>query len=219
VAEFYTHTEVFRASRYDQAETNIMQNLRHVAMVAVAGLLATACATSSHQSAKDDAAAILAAGPEGSSGNQSEQAGRTSMAHGDAWTATRLFKQAAAANNTPLNRFNLAAGYQNTGRLTDALAIYRTLAVDGQYLWVTPNNDLNDGGGTRLARFNLADESNRRVVEIERTLAGTRAARAVDMKDNIGGAASTQVGGPARGAVTDEKARQLDEKAEAIRTP
>lgn len=205
--------------RYDQAEANIMKTLGHVAMIAVAGLLASACATSSHQSSKDDSAAILAAGPESSSGNQSETAGRTAMAHGDAWTATRLFKQAAAANNTPLNRFNLAAGYQNTGRLTDALAIYRTLAKDGQYLWVTPNNDLTEGGGKPLARFNLADEANRRIVEIEKTLAGTRSARAADMKDNIGGAASTQVGGPTRGTVTDEKARQLDEKAETVRKP
>lgn len=193
-----------------------MQIFGRVAMLAAASLLAAACASSSHESAKLDAAGILADGPETGSENQAETAGRTSMAHGDAWTATRLFKRAAEANNTPLNRFNLAAGYQNTGRLKQAAELYRTVEHDGKYVWVVGNNDLNDPTKA-LTRFNLAEESGRRLLVIADLLAAPKAKRAALMKNNIGGIASTQVGGPTAGAVSDTRAADLDVKAEAVR--
>lgn len=185
------------------------------ATVAVLSMLASGCAT--HQTAKDDAASILAEGPSSETTRQPGMAGRTSMAWGDAWTAARLFKNAVAANPTAINRFNLATAYQGTGRLQDAAALYGPLLIDGRYIWVNANRDINN---LELPgrRFNIAEESAHRLADIARTV-GSAAAAAKLAESNVGGPASTEVGGPARGAVTDDRARQLDVAAEVVRAP
>ena len=183
--------------------------------VAAAGLLASACA--SHLTSQTNSASILAQGPQSQNSNQAAMAGRTAMAWGDSWTAQRLFRRAEAGHDTPSNRFNVAAGYQNTGRLNEAAAIYRTLLVDGRYTWVTSNNDVHNPNA-RARRFNIAEESNRRLVEI--TNAGPSlhsAGRVQILSENVGGSASSSVGGPTKGGVSDEHARQLDVRAATLR--
>ncbi len=190
----------------------------HIFGIVAAGLLAASCAMGPHRASKADSADILrGSAPESESSNQAAMAGRTAMAYGDAWTATRLFKAAADANPTPINRFNLATGYQNTGRLQDAATLYGGLLVDGQFIWVTPNRDINNPD-TPLRKFNIAEESARRLAAIARTVGSPSAAAAL-AESNVGGSASTEVGGPKKGPVTDERARQLDVAAEVVRGP
>lgn len=181
--------------------------------IAVLAMLTSGCAT--HATSKENAASILRGGASSQSSNEAAMEGRTSMSWGDAWTAARLFKNAVAANPTALNRFNLATAYQGTGRLQDAAAIYGALLVDGRYIWVTANRDIN-ALELPVRRFNIADESARRLAAIA-AAAGSASAAATLAQSNVGGAASTQVGGPTKGAVSDERARQLDVAAEVVR--
>jgi hypothetical protein len=196
---------------------NAMTYVTRIAAITLAGLLSTACATVTHESSKANSAEILADGAASQSSNQAAMAGRTAMAYGDAWTATRLFKRASAAHPSPLNRFNEAAGLENTGRLSDAAVIYRTLLVDGKYTWANSNRDLNNSK-MQMRRFNIADESQRRLIEISLAKTSTKTAGGEAILDaNVGGDSAAKVGGPTSGAVSDEHARQLDVKADARR--
>ena len=53
------------------------------------------------------------------------------MARGNNWIATNLQKRATAAEPTIENRFNLATGYQRTGRLNTAKTYYQALSTEG----------------------------------------------------------------------------------------
>jgi hypothetical protein len=200
---------------YARSRIDIMKRAAQLLGVAAAGLLASACA--SHLSSQTNSATILAQGPQSQNSNQAAMAGRTAMAWGDAWTAQRLFRRAEAGHDSPSNRFNVAAGYQNTGRLNEAAAIYQTLLVDGRYTWVTSNNDIHNPNA-RTRRFNIAEESRRRLVEIaDAGTASHSAGRAQILSQNVGGSAAASVGGPRDGQVSDEHARRLDVKAATLR--
>ncbi|THD79335.1 MAG: hypothetical protein E7812_09680 [Phenylobacterium sp.] len=185
--------------------------------IAAVGLLAAACASTSHQTSKANSAAVLAAGAQSPGSTQAASAAQTAMSWGDTWTASKLFKRAEADHDSPANRFNVAASLESTGRLQDAAVIYRTLLVDGRYTWLTSTSDVHNPNG-RLRHFNLAEESQRRLIDIARASTSVHTAAGQEIAaSSIGGAASASVGGPTKGAVSDEHARQLDEKAEDVR--
>ncbi|WP_156035795.1 hypothetical protein [Caulobacter sp. UNC358MFTsu5.1] len=83
------------------------------------------------------------------------------MAKGNNWLGTNVFKRLVAKDNSPLNRFNLATGYQRTGRLKQAESIYRDLLVEGRNTNVvaTPSKDAPD-----VRVFNLAEEAASRLL-------------------------------------------------------
>ena len=90
-----------------------------------------------------------------------ESSALSMMARGDNWTGTNAFKTLSAKNNSPLNRFNLATGYQRTGRLEQAKVLYQGLLVDGQFTMITAITP----GAPRT--FNAADEAASRLMYIQ----------------------------------------------------
>lgn len=141
------------------------------------------------------------------------------MAKGNNWLATNVFKRLTAKDNSPLNRFNLATGYQRTGRLQQAESIYRDLLVEGRDVRVvaTPSKEL-PGAQT----FNLAEEAASRLIYFDwlksenarRTMAARSAtpsaASGAASADTYGVETSVTVGGPTYGDVSDEQAMALD---------
>lgn len=186
-----------------------MGNLRTLSCVAAVSLLAAGCVT--HQTAKLDAAHALANSSTLANAPAARTAGMASAAAGDNWTAANLFEQARAANNSPLNRFNLASSYESTGRSAQAAALYRSVIPDGHYLKVTTTR-LNDNQTGASRRVNLSEESLRRAIIIEAELR-KGAPKLVDVTAPV--SESATVGGPKRGTVSDNRALNLDEKAEA----
>lgn len=188
-----------------------MNKLSNVICVAVLGLAASGCAT--HEVAKLEAHTTLAAAPDilPASAFSSAQA---SMAWGDRWTAANLFERSVEGRANALNRFNLAAAYQRTGRLEEAAANYRVVTEIGKYQWASSVRD-NAHQKVNVRRFNLADESARRLVRLDRpvsyaALANPGALSATD----VGVQASATVGG-ASGRIPDQRAIALDAAAEA----
>ncbi len=137
------------------------------------------------------------------------------MARGNLWTATNVLKSLVSRDASPMNRFNLATGYQRTGRIREAESLYRDLLVDGRTTMAraTPTRH----GGARI--FNVADEAASRLLYLDwlrsegarRTMAeqgpGAISAGAVGVE------ASTTIGGPTYGDVSDEQAAALDRAA------
>lgn len=188
-----------------------MNKLSNVICVAVLGLAASGCAT--HEVAKLEAHTTLAAAPDilPASAFSSAQA---SMAWGDRWTAANLFERSVEGRANALNRFNLAAAYQRTGRLEEAAANYRVVTEIGKYQWASSVRD-NAHQKVNVRRFNLADESARRLVRLDRpvsyaALANPGALSATD----VGVQASATVGG-ASDRIPDQRAIALDAAAEA----
>ncbi len=138
------------------------------------------------------------------------------MAKGNNWLGTNVFKRLAAKDNSPLNRFNLATGYQRTGRLQQAESIYRDLLADGRNTTVvaTPSRD---APGART--FNLAEEAASRLLYFD--WLKSEGARAMARRSDPGAAsaetygveASVTVGGPTSEDVSDERAMALDDQA------
>jgi hypothetical protein len=136
------------------------------------------------------------------------------MSKGSVWSATNALKRLVAADNSPMNRFNLATGYQRTGRIEQARGLYRELLVDGQATTATstPSRD----APSRV--FNVADEAASRLVYLDwmsseatrRVMARNQGAVSADV---VGVDASTTVGGPTYGDVSDEAAKNLDRQA------
>lgn len=186
-----------------------MGNLRNLSCVAVISLLAAGCVT--HESAKLDSAQALRASPTADNAKQAAGAAMASAANGDNWTAANLFEQARAGRNTPMNRFNLASSYESTGRLAQAAVLYRSVVPQGHYMKVTTNRRNNDQTGPSQ-RVNLSDEALRRALLIEAKL---RTGSSVVVATGAPVSESTTVGGPKRGTVTDARAVNLDERAEA----
>ena len=134
--------------------------------LASVGLLATACATENHQMARANAATILANAP-------SEQpttiakTGAEAYAWGDKWTAANLFERSADKSKSARVQFDLATTYARTGRTAEARDIYAKLIRDGEYTEGT--QDVNyENRGARLVRFNIAEESARRLALMDR---------------------------------------------------
>ncbi len=132
------------------------------------------------------------------------------MAAGDNWTGTNAFRKLAAKNGSALNRFNLATGYQRTGRLDQAKALYRDLLTDGRFTLVSA---VAPGGSSRT--FNAADEAASRLLYIQWLQEGGRQRIAAAP---LSGAVSADVAAvpvAAREAsdVSDEQAANLDRLA------
>jgi hypothetical protein len=75
---------------------------------------------------------------------------------------------AAAYRRTPTleNEFNLASGYQQTGRSALAIPLYQDVVVHGQYVAGQAVYDYRHGPAPRRDRYNLADEAQRRLDQI-----------------------------------------------------
>lgn len=127
------------------------------------------------------------------------------MAQGNNWIGTNLQKRATALEPTVVNRFNLATGYQRTGRLNTAKTYYETLANEGQG---TPMEQ-----GWRARDFDAGMASADRLLYIDWLQNGaTRRSGAVAAGEAATNVSAT-VGGAGDVEVTDEQARALDRQA------
>ncbi|HEY8571488.1 hypothetical protein [Phenylobacterium sp.] len=186
-----------------------MRALLNISCAAAFGLLATGCVT--HSTAQSDAATALGGSSSAAASVATSGAGMASASEGDHWTAANLFEQAVVGNNSPRNRFNLATEYQNTGRLDQAAALYGTVIADGQYTQAATNTSREDRNA-RSVGVNLADESQRRLTEMQSKALAGAAPSAADFAH--GASASASVGGPTSGQVTDARALRLDRAAD-----
>jgi len=133
------------------------------------------------------------------------------MNQGNDWAGTNAFKKIVAKNDSALNRFNLATGYQRTGRLDQAKAIYTDLLRDGRFTLISAVPI----GGLGARTFNAADESASRLLYIKWLQSGgvgAKPAAGVTSAEQLGVAVSTVEGG-SRGEVTDDQALALDSQA------
>jgi hypothetical protein len=122
---------------------------------------------------------------------------------GNNWIGTNKQKQAVALDPSIENRFNLAVGYQRTGRLAQAKTYYEDLTRDGLGAEMRATNSNR--------AFNVADESASRLAYIDwRTNGAARASGAVSA-DAASSNVSATVGGDYE--VTDAQARALDRRA------
>ncbi|MBO9545628.1 hypothetical protein [Caulobacter sp.] len=125
------------------------------------------------------------------------------------WIATNLQKKVVAAAPTIPNRFNLATGYQRTGRLETAKGYYQTLAVEGEGVGMEQ--------GWRSRNFDVAMTSADRLLYIDWLQNGASrrsgAVAAGEAATNV----SATIGGNGDAEVTDEQARALDRQARASR--
>ena len=138
------------------------------------------------------------------------------MAKGQNWMATNVFKRLVAKKNSPLNRFNLATGYQRTGRFEQARSIYRDLVAEGQTTnaYSTPAQDaparvfnVAEEAASRLLYFDWLKSENTRQAMAKTSRQGAFSA------DAAGVQASVTVGGSTYGDVSDEAATALDGQA------
>lgn len=192
-----------------------MNRVASVLGVAAAGLLATACATQSHDMARTEARTTLASSAALNGTNAAEVVGKTAMFYGDRYTATNLFERAADKNDTVGKRFNMAAGYESTGRLAEAAALYRVLAVEGEYTYAISGRT-SANPDAPLRRFNVADESARRLARItvenplvfaQYNTSGSGALAAGAFATPV---SATVGGAPVTGRISDEEALRRD---------
>lgn len=192
-----------------------MKRVASVIGVAAAGLLATACATMDRGMARQEAATTLANAAELQGTNAAEVVGRTSMAFGDRYTAANLFERAADSRASVGKRFNLAAAYEATGRLPEAVTIYRTLVDDGQYVTMRSNRPMNNPD-VPVRRYNIAEESARRLTRImvENPLMFPQQSGGALAATGFATPVAATVGGTTTsGRISDAQAMQLDRLA------
>jgi hypothetical protein len=128
-----------------------------VAALLLAGVAGAACSTrGTAQLASRQELAQPVSGPD------AERLGQVALQWGDAWTATNLFRRAADADATANNRFNLATGYERTGRAPEAQAIYREIVASGTSARGVAVAD-NIDRAAFLSGFGLVEESARRL--------------------------------------------------------
>jgi hypothetical protein len=178
-------------------------------MISTVGVLMMGFAPRDHQNQKALAAESLA-NASAEATVKMEARGLESEGWGDDWTATNLYEHTADGDATVLQRFNLAAGYQRTGRAEEAAALYRGVALDGGYTWARPIADMNRPRSERLTarRMNLADESARRLGRIEAVQVAQGGA---PFAGQAGVNTSATVGGHQQAqGVSDARAQQLD---------
>lgn len=127
------------------------------------------------------------------------------MARGNYWIATNLQKRATAAEPTVENRFNLATGYQLTGRLNTAKTYYQSLASEAEGVEMAQ--------GWRADSFDVGLQSADRLLYIDwlqnGAARGSGAVAATTAASNV----SATVGGAGEYEVTDDQARALDRQA------
>lgn len=186
-----------------------MRNIHAMILAACATLGATAAYA--QQATVAPSAQVAAPAP--ASAKPSDVEALSLMAKGDNWAGTNMLKAALAKDDTPLNRFNLATGYQRTGRIDEAQVLYQGLLKKGR----TTNAVATTSGAAASQVFNLADESASRLLYIawlKSERASQTAARASTQSpasaDALGVGASATVGGPTRGEVSDVQASALD---------
>lgn len=126
-------------------------------------LLLSGCIT--HETAKQDAAIALEATSQFEIEYNSAQAAQAEHQWGDRYTAANLFQQAHDADHSIKNRFNLANAYNSIGKSDIALGMFSDLVRDGQFVELTEVFPYNDGP-QHVRRFNVADESQRRIAGI-----------------------------------------------------
>jgi hypothetical protein len=166
--------------------------------LAGAGLLASACATQNHQMARADAAAMLANAP-AEQPTALSRTGAEAFAWNDRWTAANLFERSVDKENSVRARFDLAIAYEATGRTAEAMALYRGLVRDGQY--VTGVQDVNYADRSApIRRFNVAEESARRLAVLQMT-ATARPAAVFAQNTATGAAAAGEFGTPTAAVV------------------
>lgn len=123
------------------------------------------------------------------------------------WIATNLQKRVVAEAPTVENRFNLATGYQRTGRIETAKRYYQTLATEGEGVGMEQ--------GWRSRNFDVGMTSADRLLYIDWLQNGAArrsgAVAAGEAATNV----SATVGGNGDAEVTDEQARALDRQARA----
>lgn len=189
---------------------------RYISLISLAGagLLAAACATQDHATARNDEATFLA-----SAGQVHpmalQETGTEADAYGDKWTAANLYERSVDKDNSVVARFNLANAYEKTGRLPEAAAIYRTLVRDGQFMWGVSGVDYRNRGA-RLVRFNIADESAARLASLNQRMQYAATTAGVVSASEIGTPTAAVVGGPApiiEHRISDAEALQLDATA------
>jgi len=183
-----------------------MARLLTVSSVALVSLLAAACATQPRQMARMETVSALREQPSFETSRGHEVVALSALTNGDRWTAANLLEQAVEGNPNVSSRFNLASTYHQTGRLAEAAALYRGLVNDGQFVWGTSRRDPAHQAPAR--RFNIADESARRLALIE---ARTTFAAAPLAATAAGVPAAAVVGAPpATGRISDEEALRRD---------
>lgn len=176
------------------------------ALVAV-GLLTTACVT--HQTSINETRWALAKGPHVTK-RGAAIIGMTAMTWGDKWAATNLLERATAQDHSPNARFNLAAGYHATGRVADALPIYRSVVIDGFNAWAETNEEQYDPAA-KVRRVNLSEESARRIQAIVSTPGYVeQVVPPIDYKALARQSTAEPEGVPKVGRVSDRKAMEID---------
>ncbi|THD77658.1 MAG: hypothetical protein E7812_12925 [Phenylobacterium sp.] len=134
--------------------------------LASVGLLATACATENHQMARVNEATILANAPSVQP-TTIAKTGAEANAFGDKWAAANLFERSTDRDKSVRVRFDLATLYAQTGRTAEARDIYASLVRDGEYTEGVQSVDYQNRGA-RLMRFNISEESARRLTLMDR---------------------------------------------------
>lgn len=187
-----------------------MKIYQRIMAVAVAGLLATACIT--HETSLRESRSALAKGRQVTARGAAIM-GMSAMIWGEKWTATNLFERAVAQEDTPGNRFNLASGYQATGRVADAVPIYRDVVVTGLNAWAQTGWEEFDPS-VKVRRVNLSEESTRRLAMIERAPGYVaQAVPPVDYPALLIASTNSPETMPTVGRVSDKKAIEFDSAA------
>jgi uncharacterized protein YceK len=192
-----------------------MNRLIPIAALTVTAILMAGCATVTRETAQRQSADTLATtNSQPHRAASTELKGQTAAAWGDNFTATNLFEQAEAKHDSPLNRFNLATSYQQTGRVAEAVKLYRTVVIDGGHTWAYSVPD-NADRSARGRHYNLATESLARLEIIDQ---GVVAKQDTDAKRAL---ATTGVRGPGpnTGKISDARAEKLDQTVEAAPKP
>jgi hypothetical protein len=191
-----------------------MSRLTTIACVALFGVAATACASMDRQTARAEARTLLAQAPTEASQHAYDVVGLTNYSYGDRWIGANMMERAQTAHDSVGARFNLATAYYATGRLPQAAAIYRTLLTDGQYKWAITRRDAYHEGPAR--KFNIAEESARRLADIDARLRFAQAAPSGGALSaaEAGTAVAAVVGGQApNGRISDAEAFRRDNLA------
>jgi hypothetical protein len=184
-----------------------LKSIRYVGAILAAGLLTSACVT--HQTSLRESRSALTKGRQVTARGAAIM-GMSAMTWGDKWAATNLFERAAAQDASPNARFNLAAGYHATGRVGDAVPIYRSVEIDGLNAWAQTTWEEFDTS-VKVRRVNLSEESTRRISAIESTPGYVeRAVPPIDYRALAEQVTTTVEGAPTIGRVSDKKALELD---------
>ncbi len=129
---------------------------------------------------------------------------QAAMARGDNWIATNYQKRATALEPTVGNRFDLATGYQRTGRLNTAKGYYQNLANSNEAAAIPFRGPAN---------FDLGMAAADRLLYIDWVQNGAARRGGVVSAETVGENVSATVGGSGEYEVTDEQARALDRQA------